>query len=299
MHATLAPWRLGVLARDWPNAEENPLPARCGRGKFAAVLGFRVGRSLQGESKAMGSGPRARRSWRGNVAIRLTVSLREEYERLFNTCEIRPEWMARVNRAVRKIETNRKRYERVSAPLGIPWAVIGAIHQLESSLSFSAHLHNGDPLTARTVHEPSGRPAEGEPPFTWEESASDAVRSQGLNRWDDWSIAGTLYQFERYNGWGYRLFHPEALSPYLWGGSRHYTRGKYIGDHQWAASAISEQVGAAVVLRRMTEITAPSGSSSAKDSETIPIPGMARDTTKKRTKRKETTLCHPIMYPPH
>ena len=66
----------------------------------------------------------------------------------------------------------------------------------------------------------------GKPPFTWEESASDALALRGLRGDTDWSLAGTLYQLEGYNGWGYRLYHQHVLSPYLWSYSNHYQSGK-------------------------------------------------------------------------
>jgi hypothetical protein len=58
---------------------------------------------------------------------------------------------------------------------------------------------------------------------------------------------------ERYNGWGYRLYHPHVLSPYLWSGSNHYTSGRYVADGTWSETAVSQQIGAAVILRRMAE----------------------------------------------
>jgi hypothetical protein len=74
-----------------------------------------------------------------------------------------------------------------------------------------------------------------------------------LNTWGDWSVAGTLYQLERYNGWGYRLYHRDVLSPYLWSYSCHYSCGKYVADGKWSATAVSKQIGAAVLLRRMLD----------------------------------------------
>jgi hypothetical protein len=76
---------------------------------------------------------------------------------------------------------------------------------------------------------------------------------KGLGAGTDWSLAGTLYQVERYNGWGYRLYHQHVLSPYLWSFSNHYISGKYVADGTWSDTAVSKQCGAAVLLRRMTE----------------------------------------------
>ena len=120
---------------------------------------------------------------------------------------------------------------------------------MESSMNFKRHLHNGDPLSGRTIRVPAGRPLAGTPPFTWDESASDALILRKINQWKDWTIEGTLYQIEGYNGWGYRLHHPSVLSPYLWSFSNHYIKGKYIADGTWSDTAISNQCGAAVLLK--------------------------------------------------
>ncbi|WP_028081232.1 hypothetical protein [Solimonas soli] len=185
---------------------------------------------------------------------KLTSKLRDEYEQLFAACQIRPERRTQVERIAGQVLDNRPRYEAVGAPLGIPWYVVGAIHNLEASLSFRTHLHNGDPLTARTVHVPAGRPASGAPPFSWEDSARDALTLEGMNGLDDWSLSATLYRLEGYNGWGYRKQHPDVLSPYLWSFSNQYERGKYVADGKWSASAVSDQCGAATLLRRLAEL---------------------------------------------
>jgi lysozyme family protein len=185
--------------------------------------------------------------------ISLTDALRSEYENLFNTCIIRPGNAPAVEAIVAKLVANRARYDKVSSALGIPWGFVAVIHNMEASQNFTRHLHNGDPLTGRTVQVPPGRPKSGNPPFTWEESAADALTMKSLSAGTDWSLAGTLYQLERYNGWGYRLHHPHVLSPYLWSFSGHYASGKYVADGTWSDTAVSKQCGAAVLLRRMAE----------------------------------------------
>ena len=183
----------------------------------------------------------------------LTQELRIEYRTLFSTCRLREDNADAVDTIVAEFEQNRSRYLAVGQPLGIPWYVIAVIHNMESSRSFDRHLHNGDPLTARTTHVPQGRPASGTPPFTWEESASDALKYQKLDQWKDWSLPGILYKLEEYNGWGYRLYHAHVLSPYLWSFSYHYRSGKYTGDGRWSESAMSRQAGAAALLRRLVQ----------------------------------------------
>jgi hypothetical protein len=101
------------------------------------------------------------------------------------------------------------------------------------------------------VRVPKGRPPTGDPPFTWEESATDALKLKRVHINRDWSIEKIAYVLEGYNGWGYRLYHPEVKSPYLWSFSNHYTRGKYVRDGSWSPTAVSKQVGAMVLLNRM------------------------------------------------
>jgi len=185
--------------------------------------------------------------------IALTDTLRREYEGLFHTCVIPAQRKDAVERLVQALHAQKTRYEAVADPMGIPWFFASVIHNMESALRFDRHLHNGDPLTARTVRDPKGHPKTGNPPFPWEESARDAVSLKRLGPRTDWSLAGVLYQLERYNGWGYRRYHPHVLSPYLWSFSNHYTSGKYIRDGVWSDTAVSNQCGAAVLLRRMAE----------------------------------------------
>jgi len=184
------------------------------------------------------------------------TTLESGYQLLFDSCLIRPNRAQVVNSTASTIRANRARYESVGGALGVPWYVVGLIHTMESSGNFSTHLHNGDPLSARTTHVPAGRPKTGAPPFTWEESATDALSLQGFPKWKDWSIPGVLYKLEAYNGWGYRDNHPDVESPYLWSFSNHYTRGKYVADGTFSATAVSQQCGAAVLLKRLDQLGA-------------------------------------------
>ena len=175
--------------------------------------------------------------------------LHTEYESMFATCVIRPDKLGSVNWHIGKLKTFREIYEATGTPLSIPWWFVGIIHCMECGFNFEGHLHNGDPLDAKTVHVPKDRP-----PFDnwdWTSSARDALTMKGFDSWNEWSIAGALYQWERYNGFGYRKFHPETKSPYLWSFSNHYTKGKYVADGEWSASHVSKQCGAATLLRAL------------------------------------------------
>lgn len=187
------------------------------------------------------------------ATVPLTLALRQHYQELFNTCIVRPQRSGEIETIIESLQANRGRYEYVANDRGIPWFFLAVIHNMESSQNFNRHLHNGDPLSARTVNVPAGRPKKGHPPFTWEQSASDALSLKRIGPRTDWSLAGILYRIEAYNGWGYRRYHPEVLSPYLWSFSNHYRSGKYVADGRWSDSAVSSQCGAAVLLRRMVE----------------------------------------------
>ncbi len=172
---------------------------------------------------------------------------RAEYERRFAECVVLPSKSGVVDGYITKLTANRARYDAVGASMGIPWWFIGGIHALESAFAFDRHLHNGDPLSARTRRVPANRPVIGAPPFTWEESAADALVYQKLDQWDDWSLAGALYKWEAYNGFGYRK--RGIPSPYLWSFSNQYSKGRYVRDHIFDPNAVSNQCGTAVLLR--------------------------------------------------
>lgn len=186
-------------------------------------------------------------------ALKLSPTLRADYLRLFQNCRINSTARDTVTALADQLATGKPRYQSIGNSLGIPWCFIGLVHYRECNLSFDKHLHNGDPLNARTVHEPKNRPAQGTPPFRFEDSARDALLLQQLDRWQDWSLPGMLYQLEAYNGFGYRLYHPEVLTPYLWGQSNLYSQGGFPKDGVWSGSYVNRQLGVAVLLRRLSE----------------------------------------------
>ena len=172
---------------------------------------------------------------------------------MFAAAKIRQAAANTLNNICEIIKSNRSRYESVAHSLGIPWWFVAIIHGLECNFKFSRHLHNGDPLTERTTHVPANRPPSsiGNPPFTWEVSAKDALTYEKFANLSDWSLSRVLYRWELYNGMGYRL---KALpSPYLWSFTDRYISGKYVADHQFDPDAVSKQIGAATVLKRLQE----------------------------------------------
>jgi lysozyme family protein len=181
---------------------------------------------------------------------KLTDRLRAEYLDLYQSCRVTKN-PAEVDEIIDRITASETRYSTVADPLAIPWYVVAVIHSMEAGLRFTRHLHNGDPLTARTVNVPKGRPRTGRPPFTWEESARDALKYDGLDKVDDWSLTSILYELEKYNGFGYRR--RGINTPYLWSFSNHYRKGRFVSDGHYDAESVSKQIGAGVLLRRMED----------------------------------------------
>lgn len=159
---------------------------------------------------------------------------------------------AELGRIAQKLVAHKATYQSVMVKTGVPWFMIAVIHERESDANFHTHLHNGDPLTHRTVHVPSGRPRWGKPPFTWEESAVDALDMRGLDNVHDWSIERICYELEAYNGWGYRMH--GVPSAYLWSWSSVYKGGKYIADGVWSDSKWDPQPGCMPLIARMMNI---------------------------------------------
>lgn len=193
----------------------------------------------------------------------LDDKLTKEYENLFDTLEIQPGWQDDVDRDVASMTRNKARYEVLAAEFNklhnceVPWFMIGLIHKKECSFKFTEHLHNGDDLKARTVNVPKGRPVAGSPPFTFEFSAMDALEHDKIHLVTKFDVPGCIYFLEKYNGWGYREgykgFHttPPGRSPYLWAGSQHWKKGKFVKDGKFDREASSKNLGAAVLMKSL------------------------------------------------
>ncbi len=175
------------------------------------------------------------------------ATLRDEYAAWYAACEPRAERQGEIAYYLKRLTRGQASYEQVGAELNIPWAFIGITHGMECGFNFSAHLHNGDPLSARTVQVPKGRPLTGNPPFTWSQSARDALIFKGYHQVSDWSVPHMLHLFERYNGMGYRR--RGVPTPYLWSYSNLYGKGKFVADGRFDPEAVSKQCGAALMLK--------------------------------------------------
>ncbi len=175
--------------------------------------------------------------------------LRPGYLELWNTIQLRSDRIDDLDAHLARLLQGMSRYRDAGSPTKTPWWWVGIIHGLESGYNFSRHLHNGDPLKARTFHVPSGRPKTGVPPFAWETSAADAISTEEILKTPNWPNPGYIaYSFENYNGFGYRS--KGINSPYLWAFSQHYSKGKYIADGKFSSGTASDQAGAMAILKR-------------------------------------------------
>lgn len=204
------------------------------------------------------------------------------YKALWEKAQISPDKVSAARTIARKIIANRDKYEEISRKTGVPIAMIGALHMRESAMRFDRHLHCGDPLTARTVHVPKGRPKTGEPPFSFEESAVDALAMppHSLSSVKNWTVQRILFETERYNGWGYL---GKGNSPYVWSWTNNYKSGKYVADHVYDPNAIDKQPGCVAIYKALVEA----------DSETAAVfknfeDGMPDDVRDKINKDKST-----------
>jgi lysozyme family protein len=180
-----------------------------------------------------------------------TAQLSDDYASHFRSIEFDADKLVKISSQAEKLMFNQLHYQQVEVVTGVPFYVVGLIHCLEADFDFKTHLHNGDPLSARTIHDPRGRPRTGSPPFTWEASAIDALAYDSLTTWLEWTAGGICYKLEGYNGWGYRSH--GILSPYLWSGCQYYTKGKYEDDGVYNPDLVSDQIGAAVILKFLTD----------------------------------------------
>lgn len=179
--------------------------------------------------------------------------MKRGYANLFAKMRVNASQYERARKSAQELLQNKQRYIRVSTLTGVPWFWIAITHELEGNSNFGTHLHNGDSLSQRTKRVPKGRPPNDSPPFEWEVSAVDALLLKGLNVITEWSLPRCLYEFERFNGWGY-LQYRKINSPYVWSFSNLYEKGKYTQDGKYDKNFVSTQIGAAVLLRVLIDM---------------------------------------------
>jgi lysozyme family protein len=192
--------------------------------------------------------------------VSYTPAIKAELEKKWATLRITKDRPG-IEKVARRLIANKARYQTVSRSTGVPWWFIAVIHQREASGDFGCVLHNGERIVGTnkvTSIVPKGRG-----PFaTWEAAAIDAlsVAPHKLNTNRDWSIGRSLYEIEKFNGFGYRL--KGKPSPYVFSHTQEYSGGKYIRDHVYDADVYDAQYGAAAVLKAMQSMGVDLGPSS-------------------------------------
>jgi uncharacterized protein (TIGR02594 family) len=201
--------------------------------------------------------------------------LHDHYAKLWDAAKIREERKPEIATQVQNLLGLKADYQKVETACGVPWYVVGLIHYREASFRETRHLHNGDPLTGRTFQEPPGHPVAGTPPFTWVESAIDALTIEGFRKVANWTVERIAYQLELYNGWGYHT--RNINSPYLWSFTDQYTTGYFVGDHDFRPGEVNKQAGTMALLKQLVanndvNITRESGVPARPRPPPVPVP---------------------------
>ena len=175
-------------------------------------------------------------------------------EKRWDAAYVLPHRQKAVDNVVARIVNNRARYEAVSAKTNVPWWVIASLNTMESGGSFGHHLHEGSSLKFRTCYVPKGRPKTGNPPFSWAYSAIDALEYDKMGTKDWWSLHFALDACEGWNGYGYRKYHPETPTQYLWAWTTAAKPGRYVSDGVWSSTAVSQQAGVVAMWRSLERL---------------------------------------------
>lgn len=171
--------------------------------------------------------------------------LRDE---LFQTMVVHSDFLSQANQSVSTIFQQRSVYEICSATytkdyssrgtswLKIPWFMFGVVHAMEAGCDIRRSLKDGSLL-------PQGAHPAGFIPRVWRFAISP----------DDlfYDIGKILYYTEGWNGFGYKS--KGINSPYLWSGTNHYVKGKFVKDGKFDPDAVSKQVGAAILYRLLRD----------------------------------------------
>ncbi len=150
-----------------------------------------------------------------------------------------------------KIDAKYDVIDRIARAADVPPEMVGAIWYREGSVADGVYLHNGQPLGRPTDLVPAGIMFEKD---QFEEAAihalnmkSDMIHSLGLN-YGSLDFAAMCAYTEGYNGWGYRMYHPQIASAYVNSGTTNYTAGKYTGDGTFSETFVDGQVGTLPIM---------------------------------------------------
>jgi len=193
---------------------------------------------------------------------------KQRIEVLLKSCRITKSTAWYDKNIIPKIIEHKEKYLEVSRATGCPAAFVAMIHLRENGPDvgkFSAYLGNGQPLTKVTSLVPKGRG-----PFSsWAEGAIDALRLVGMDKVKSWTLERMIFEWERYNGFGYRQRNINA--PYVWSFTNHYTRGKYVRDGLFNSDSVDGSPGCFAVYESLVASDASFDVTPASDLSDFPI----------------------------
>lgn len=177
--------------------------------------------------------------------------------KMINDFEIQPNRFDEFKEIAEYHMGHRDVYLEIERATNVPYPMIAVIHEREDR-RFDRYLGNGQLLSQRTTIVPVGRgpfvARDGHSAFYW--GALDALRIDGLDKIvPPWPIEKMIFHLEPFNGLGY--FYgpwyngrqlPPMPSPYIWAGSNHQVRGKYVADGQFDPNHWDTQPGCASIL---------------------------------------------------
>lgn len=170
--------------------------------------------------------------------------LKLEYDSLLSTVVV--ERAAAADAAAARLLRTISRYAAVQAATGVPSLMLAGLHNRESDADFTTYLGNGEPLSRVTRLVPRGR-GPFLPPDAWVKGAIDAVRYDRLDvATAPWDMSYACWKGEGWNGFGPRAH--GIHTGYLWAGTNHYQRGKYVADGKWDANHEDKQLGMIPVM---------------------------------------------------
>lgn len=206
-------------------------------------------------------------------------SYKSDLSQHWKTIRIKTSFREPARKVAGKLIGNRARYKEIEERTGVPWFFIALLHQRESNANFATYLGNGQSLARVTTIVPKNRgPFKGADAFN--RGAIDALNLLGFTAIRDWSVERMLYLIVKWNGFGY--YFKKRPNPYLWSGSYHYddpegadgevnAAGKYIRDGVYDPKAVDHQIGAAVLLRAMCDLSTEIAQSLGA-SKSVPLP---------------------------
>lgn len=173
------------------------------------------------------------------------TALGPEYAGLLTRVQITKQ--AAATSAAKRLLRDKDAYVGVESATGVPAVWLMATNERESTGRLTTYLGNGQSLKMRTTIVPKGRgPFLG--PNAWRDGAIDALQLNGTADVAVWDWPRMCFEWEAYNGFGYRDHHA-IRTPYLWGGTNLQQKGKYTSDGKYSSTTTDPQLGTVAIAK--------------------------------------------------